>query len=221
MKVNTHNLIIFDVDGTILDTSQGLLASILYTIQKLKYDIPSEEVLLSFIGPRIQDSLNKVFGLTGIDLEYASNIFRNRYKEKDVLKAEPYEGIYDVLKTLTEKEIHIAIATNKRQDFTDVLLDKFKLGQYVEKAFGTDKDSKLKKEDLIQACLNYFNIYDVKKAVMIGDSSYDAIAASKTGVEFVGVTYGFEFRGKNDVNKYHNIGIAENVSELLEICRNL
>lgn len=221
MNKNTHRLVIFDVDGTILDTSQGLLESTKYMILKLGYDMPSENVLLSFVGPRVQDSLSRVFGLAGEKLEYASDIFRNRYKEKDVLKAKPYEGIYEVLKIFTEKDIHIAAATNKRQDFTETLLDKYGFGQYVEKAFGTDMEGRLKKEDLIQACLEHFGVHDGKKVVMIGDSSYDAMAAEKTGVDFVGVTYGFEFRREEDINRYHNIGIAKNILELADICRRL
>ena len=58
-----YKLVIFDVDGTLLDTSEGLLSSTIYMIDQLGFAMPEEQELLSFVGPRIQDSVQRVFGL--------------------------------------------------------------------------------------------------------------------------------------------------------------
>ena len=210
-----YKLVIWDVDGTMLDTSEGLLSSAIYMINQMGYEMPSEEILCSFIGPRIQDSLNHVYGLEGEELNQAAAIFRDHYKQGDVLLAKPYDGIYDVLDALKKQEIHIAVATNKRQDFADALMEKYDFKKYVEIVCGTDVAGKLDKVDLIHQCMQKFPECQQNEVVMIGDSDYDAIAASETGIDFIGVTYGFGFKNEDDVKKHENVACIE---ELRELC---
>lgn len=210
-----YKLVIWDVDGTMLDTSEGLLASAEYMINQMGYKIPSEEILYSFIGPRIQDSLSRVYGLEGKELNQAAAIFRDHYKHGDVLLAKPYDGIYDVLNALKKQEIHIAVATNKRQDFVDALMKKYNFLPYVEVVCGTDIAGKLKKVDLIHKCMHNFPKYRPDEVVMIGDSDYDAIAAVEAGISFIGVTYGFGFKNEYDIKKYESVACVENLRELL------
>lgn len=100
IKNMNYKLVIFDVDGTMLDTSEGIIASAVWTINMLGYQRPEKTVLESFVGPRIQDSLNRVYGLRGEELAYAAKIFRDHYKKGDVLQAKPYEGIYEIMDML-------------------------------------------------------------------------------------------------------------------------
>lgn len=212
-----YKLVIFDVDGTILDTSEGLLSSTIYMISKLGFPMPNQEVLLSFIGPRIQDSLQRVYGLKEEKLKKAADIFRTHYKEEDVLRAHPYEGIFEVLTALKKHGIHMAVATNKRQDFTDELMEKYGFVYYMEKVYGTDMMGKLNKTDLIHKCLDQFPECGLREAVMVGDSDYDAEAAYEAGIDFVGVTYGFGFSKESDCDKWVHAGIAHSARELTDI----
>ena len=212
-----YKLVIFDVDGTLLDTSEGLLSSTIYMIDQLGFAMPEEQELLSFVGPRIQDSVQRVFGLQGEKLQEAVSIFRNYYKEKEVLHARPYDGIYDVLSVLKKQGIHITVATNKRQDFTDELMKKYKFSSYMEGIFGTDMAGMLSKADLINKCLKQFPECCLDDAVMVGDSDYDAEAAYASGIDFVGVTYGFGFSVVRDLVKWPYTGISGSPRELIEI----
>lgn len=217
MNEKKYKLVIFDVDGTLLDTSEGLLKSTIYTIEQLGYKLPAQDVLFSFIGPRIQDSFERVYGLCGKELEEAAAVFRKRYKEGDVLLARPYEGVYDILEWMRNKGMHIAIATNKRQDFVDALMEKYGFAAYMESVYGTDMEGKLTKTDLICQCINSFPDCEADQTVMIGDSSYDAIAAREAGVDFIGVTYGFEFRTDADVDQWKNVAAIGSLSRLKEL----
>lgn len=219
MSAKHYKLVIFDLDGTLLDTSEGILNSVRYTIKQLGYIEPSPEVLLSFVGPRIQDSLQKIYGLQGNELNKAATIFRNQYKKGDVLLAKPYEGVNAVLATLKANGTHIAVATNKRQDFADELIEKYGFGQYVEVVCGTDMGGKLSKTDLIHMCINRFRDCSESDSVMIGDSSYDAIAAQEAGIDFMGVTYGFEFKTQSQVNRWENIGSVDKFRDLVILCQ--
>ena len=168
MNKKKYRLVIFDVDGTLLDTSEGLINSTIYTIKQLGYQIPPQKVLNAFVGPRIQDSFQEVYGLNGKELEYATSIFRKHYKEGNVLLAKPYNGVYKVLEYIHKKEIHLAVATNKRQDFVDELMEKYKLNQYFKLICGTDMMGNLKKVDLINQCISSFADIFTEQIVMIG-----------------------------------------------------
>lgn len=211
MSKKGYKFVIFDVDGTLLDTSEGLLKSTMYTINQLGYEMPPHDVLMSFVGPRIQDSFQRVYNLQGEELDRAATVFRKRYKEGDVLLAKPYAGVYEFLRVLKKNGIHMAVATNKRQDFTEQLMDKYGFTAYMDSIYGTDMEGKLKKVDLICKCIDDFPQIEKKEVVMIGDSSYDAIAACESGIDFIGVTYGFEFRTREEVDRYPNVGCLEHL----------
>lgn len=209
-------LVIWDVDGTLLDTSEGLISSTRYMISELGLDMPSDDVLYSFVGPRIQDSLERVYGIHGEQLSHASAVFREHYKKGDVFAAIPYYGIEDVLKKLREVGIHMAVATNKRQDFVDALLSKFGFDKYMDYIAGTDMAGKYTKTDLINICIKQFPYLTNDDAIMIGDSDYDAIAANEAGLDFLGVTYGFGFKRVSDIERYKPLGVARDVYDIFQ-----
>ena len=111
-----YEIAVFDVDGTLLDTTEGVLASVKYTIDKMGFEPLSEDVLKTFIGPPIQDSFAKAYNLSGDILQDIATCFRNRYKDYELLKAVPYDGIYEVFDKLMERNVKLAVATYKRQD---------------------------------------------------------------------------------------------------------
>ena len=95
------DVVVFDVDGTLLDTSEGVLASVKYTIKEHNLPEIDEEVLKTFIGPPIQNSFSKVYGLKGDILQELATTFRNQYKDVDLLKAVPGYFNADNLRDLT------------------------------------------------------------------------------------------------------------------------
>lgn len=209
-------LVVFDVDGTLLDTSEGLVASVKYTIQKHNLPELSEEILKNFIGPPIQDSFAKAYGLEGEILQELATTFRNRYKDYDLLKAKPYDGIYEVFDKLSEQGIKLAVATYKRQDYAEMILKHFGFDKYTDILYGADHENKLKKKDIIEKCLTDAGITDPSEAVMIGDSENDVIGAMNIGAAFIGVTYGFGFKNHEEIEKYPVVGIADSAIGLLE-----
>lgn len=206
---------VFDVDGTLLDTSEGVLSSVTYTIKKHNLPAIDEKTLRTFIGPPIQDSFARVYGIQGNILQELATTFRNQYKDNDLLKAVPYDGIYKVFDALIAEGIKPAIATYKRQDYATIIMNYFGFNKYTDIIYGADHENKLKKRDIIEIALKDCGCFDYSQAVMIGDSDNDAIGAAAIGTKFVGVTYGFGFKSKEDVGKYANIGIAATTDEII------
>ena len=210
-------IVVFDVDGTLLDTSEGVLSSVKKTIAEFGFSKIKDEELMSFIGPPIQDSFSRVYGVKGDKLQEIATYFRDKYKNEDLLKAKPYEGIYDVFEKLKNTDIKTAIATYKRQDYAEKIMNYFGFNNYTNVIFGADHFNKLKKMDIIKKCLTITGVNDYSDALMIGDSDNDALGAKQIGTAFLGVTYGFGFKSVDEVNEYPNIGTAGSPQEIIDL----
>jgi phosphoglycolate phosphatase len=210
-------LIIFDLDGTILDTSEGILSSAKFAINTMGYKMPDEEDLKAFIGPPIQDSFAHTFNISGNRLKYMTEIFRNRYKSEDLLKAVPYNGIIDVFDNLKKSNFKIAIATYKRQDYAELIMKYFGFTNYTNIVCGSDFEGKLKKRDIINIALKKSCITENAKVVMIGDTIHDAEGAEQVGINFIGVTYGFGFKIVHEILNDNILGFAEKPKDILKI----
>ena len=211
-----YELAIFDLDGTVLDTKEGLLSAIKYTIREMGYEMLSDSVLSTFIGPPVQDSFAREYGLEGPVLQEIATVFRNQYSTVDLLKAAPYEGIYDLFQGLKVRRVQSAIATYKREDYAVKLLKYYGFDRYTEIMYGGDHENRLKKKDIIEKCIRDSGVTDKSKIVMIGDTIHDALGAELVGVDFIGVTYGFGFRTIEDVMEQKAVGCAATALGILE-----
>ena len=195
-----YDFVIFDLDGTLLDTSKGILESVKYVIEKHKLNILTHEQLLTFIGPPIQESFHKHYCFDKNYCQVLANEFRERYKNCDLLKAKPYEGIYNVLNELIDNEVVLAVSTYKREDYAKILLNHFDFDKYIKIVHGADNNNELQKKDIIQLSINDY-MSDNKKIVYVGDTNSDLLASKKVNIDFIGVNYGFGF---SNVSYYAN-----------------
>ena len=121
-----YKMVIFDVDGTLLNTTEGIMNAVKFTIEKAGLSELSEDVLKTFIGPPIQDSFGKAYEIEDkLYLQKLAGIFRGRYKDFELLKAYPYDGIYEVFDRLLVAGIKPAIATYKREDYARSIMQHF------------------------------------------------------------------------------------------------
>lgn len=211
-----YEIAVFDVDGTLLDTTKGIMASVKFAISEMGFAPLSDEQILTFIGPPIRDSFAKAYNLEGETLQAITDCFRNRYKDYELFNAVPYSGIYHLLDKLFNRGIKLAIATYKRQDYAETLLKHFDFDTYTNILYGADHENKLKKVDIIRKCMDDLGVHDYSRAVMIGDSRHDAIGAKQIGMDFIGVTYGFDFKSQDDVYEFATIGSADSPGDILK-----
>lgn len=213
-----YDVAVFDVDGTLLYTEPGILSAMREMFKIQGIGELSKENEKYFCGPPIQVSLRRLYpSMSDEKIQECADCFRNIYKQPEYLfKAEPYEGIMKLLSDLRDNGIKIAVATYKREDYAIDIMNQFGIAEIADVVHGADNFNKLKKVDIIRICLEDMGITDFTKAVMIGDSDNDAIGAQSLGIPFLGVNYGFDFRTKEDVDKFPNIGMAENPSDILK-----
>ena len=210
-----YDAVIFDLDGTLLDTAEGIYRSVGYVIEKLNLTSPTPEVMRTFIGPPMQHSFARIYGLDKDAADRAAAMFRDRYKEDDILLAAPYEGIYETLEALGEAGIKTAVATYKRQDYAEKILVHFGFDRICDAMCGSDFEGKLTKKDIIDNAIKAVTSSEDARVVMVGDSDNDAIGAAERGVDFIAVTYGFGFADSTAAAEFENIGTASTPKDIL------
>ena len=208
--------IIFDLDGTLLDTSEGVLSSVRHTIKTMGYRELPEETLLTFIGPPVKRSLMEHYGLDDAEADRATAVFRDQYKNVDLLKARPYDGILPLLDRLKSRGFLIGVATLKREDYALTILEPFGIAERCDLICGSDFASKMQKVDVLHKCLDGLNL-SPKEALLIGDTASDAGGAKAAGTDFMAVTFGFGPKTKKEwEERYSPVFTAERVSEIAE-----
>lgn len=222
MNLNTKNneikAFIFDVDGTMINPHEGLIECLKHTVNELNLSKLSDDIFDSFIGPPIQNSFQKYYNLSLDEAKNVRDVFRKFYEKDEYLyKAYVYDGIFEFLDLLKEKNIKIGVATYKREDYALKLLKYFKIDKYCDAICGSDFDNKLTKFDIIKNCLKKLKIENPQNTVMIGDTCFDSMAAKDLNMSFVCCTYGFGFKCQNEIDNSLNIFVANDAKDLVNI----
>lgn len=210
-------LLIFDLDGTLLDTGRGIVKSVAFTLKKMGLPVPCEDVCKSFVGPPFKKRFLELFNTDEKTADAALAIFREEYGKGDVFWADRYLGMEECLAALRE-HFSLAVATNKREDHAVKLLDKFGLSQFFRVICGSDAAATMTKEQIVAKAAERIGM-PLTDCVMVGDGDNDAIAAAKLGIPFIGVTYGYGFKNLADLKRYPHVGCAESPSNLMEIVK--
>lgn len=205
-----HRLIVFDVDGTLFDTKDGIYAALEDVFQQFDIGTFNRDEGLKYIGPPIRDSLVKYNGLSLEQAQKATEYYRYVYVDKYITLSKLYEGTRDLLEKLKNDGIRSSIATMKTSeqigklfDITDIDTDAF---DCIETA---QKNGNLSKREMISRIKNKCSINE--RIVMIGDTEGDREAADAAGVDFVGAVYGYGF---TRVQRY-GFPIVTSVKEIL------
>ena len=186
-----YNLVIFDLDGTLLDTSPGVLGSVRYAEKILNLKPIAEEELYEFVGPPPKNMYLKKYNLSYEDAMRATCAHRKYGMEKAIYEAEKYEGMEEVLRELKRSNIILAVATLKKQRIAETILENFGIKEYFDIITGMNDEETLTKKITIEKAMRTTG---VSSALMVGDSTYDYYGATEARVDFVGVLYGFGFR---------------------------
>lgn len=191
--------ILFDLDGTITDSSQGIFRCIEYALQAAGRSIPEKQVLRRFIGPPLVVGFQENLGMSKEEAEWSKDKYRERYQTVGLFEAEPYAGIDQVLAMLKQQGKKISLATSKPEETSIQILEHFGLLSYFDETTGATMDgSRDRKEDVIREALRRFQITEDRKdrVLMVGDRQMDVFGAKKCGIASLGVYYGFAEPGE-------------------------
>ncbi|MEG0457160.1 MAG: HAD hydrolase-like protein [Oscillospiraceae bacterium] len=184
--------ILFDLDGTLIDTSPGIKESLSKMKEELSIDALDVNDINKFIGPPLAYSFGKYLKLKDKKLDQAISVFRKYYTNGGQEKALVYSGMKEILEQLLKNEYILGVATLKLEEKAYQVLEHFNIKKYFNVICGAEPMLKeATKKDIILAALNKMGNIEKEKAILIGDSIYDAMGAKEAQINFMPVSYGF------------------------------
>lgn len=205
--------VIFDFDGTLADSSEGIMSSVEYALKKLELPVPDRTVMRSFIGPSVFYSFSTVLGLDEETAWRAVTAYREYYRPHGVFGCKLYPGMKELLCSLAEANITLAVASAKPQPLLEVACNHLGIADKFATIAGSYLDTK-----------NNDKAWIVERAksgsrpVMVGDTPFDICAAHAAGTASIAVGYGFGKREALEAEKpdYFAADMAQLKEILLE-----
>lgn len=183
-------LIVFDMDGTISDSKEGIFFSYCHVADVLGKPQPTIEELNESLGGSLHKNIQKLYDLDDSQVLDAVYIYRDEYSMRGESLVKPFEGIVECIDKIREKGMIVSIATLKVQEFAVKLMVDWKIDDRFDSICGADYEGILTKADLIRSCMEHADA-SKEETVMIGDSMDDLRSARECGVRFIGAAYGF------------------------------
>lgn len=184
------NYIVFDFDGTIMESAPGITDCVRHAVTSLGFPEPSQETLLKFLGPPLHPAFCEFAHLTEAQADRALEIYRARYAATGLFEASVYPGIAPLLRALKADGRYLAIASSKPEALVKRIAAHFGLDGYFDRIIGADPDSHSSdKRSLILASLPE-NV-DPAEVCMVGDRCFDIDAGRALRMHTIAAEYGY------------------------------
>ena len=209
-----YDIILFDFDGTVYDTLEGITKSVQYALNKQGVEAEIKE-LRCFAGPPLLDMFMEKYGFYEETAEKAVLDFRERYKPIGIYESRVFPGIPELLKKLKDRGKILGIATSKPQIMAEQLLEKEGIIKYFDAVCGSSPNGNNNSKREVLSCALKKLRKNNESAVLVGDTKYDVLGAHQCGVPCIGVEYGYGAEG--ELLKAGADIVAEDMDKLLEI----
>lgn len=184
------DILLFDLDGTLTDSTEGILNCLRYALERMGFEYPEDTN--RFLGPPLYFSFAEFCGMNGEQVQEAVRIFRERYSVTGLFENRVYEGIPEMLDRLKKSGKRLMVATSKPEVYAVRIFDRFGLSQFFEIVGGADiNGTRNNKDEVIEYVLARADAADRSRVLMIGDRRQDVDGAHSTGIECMGILWGF------------------------------
>lgn len=205
--------ILFDLDGTLTDSGEGIIKSSAMVLEKYGLPVPSFEEMRVFVGPPLHETFHK-FGIPEDQCDAAVELYRTRYNTVGKFENFPYPGIRQLLEKLKDQGHRLFVATSKPEKMSLEIMAHFDLDRYFEIICGATEDrSRVEKSDVIAYLLG--QTQDLSDCIMVGDTVFDVQGAKAHGIDTIGVAWGYGL--VEDMKKAGAVAIAETPEHLWEL----
>lgn len=189
-----YTSILFDLDGTLVDTAPGITSCIAYTLETLGWPQESPEQLLLHCGPPLYTGFTDISSMPADTAQRAVGVYRERYVATGISRSQVFPGIQDLLETLHRRGHPLAVATSKSEDTAVQMLTHFGIASLFTTITGADPASgRSAKADVVRtACERLARSgADVTAPLLIGDRIFDVDGGRQAGVDVLGVRWGY------------------------------
>ena len=209
--------ILFDLDGTLTDSGEGIINCATLALRHFGLPIPSYADMRTFVGPPLRDSFIR-FGVPADQADEAIRVYRSRYIPTGMFENAPYPGIRELLEALRAEGYTLYVATSKPEEMSVTILEKFDLAKYFHRICRASIDSSRSTKDAVIAYL--LESSGAKEdMVMVGDTKYDILGAKAHGIPAIGVGWGYGDTA--EMKQAGAVGIADSMEQLLGLIRGM
>ena len=208
--------ILFDLDGTLTDSGEGIINCVIYALERFGLPIPEKESLRYFVGPPLHESFMKQ-DVPADRAEEAVAVYRERYVPFGMFENSPYPGVREMLEALNAAGYTLHVASSKPEWMCVKILEHFDLAKYFEMICGATMDtSRTNKEAVIEYLIQENGRAD--NMVMVGDTKFDVLGAKAHGIPCIGVSWGY---GKvEEMQEAGAVSVAVTMEQLQDLLLN-
>ena len=189
-----YTCVLFDLDGTMLDSAPGIIDSLEDTFRHFSWPVPPRSELMHYIGPPLIDSFRNRLGLDEADAWETLRVYREDYRRDGAFDAAIFPGIVGILEQLQAARIPVAVATSKPETQAVRILQHFEIDGFFANVSGaTEDETRSSKTAIVAHALNGLREagHDISRPVLIGDRIYDVEGASANGIPAIIVEWGY------------------------------
>lgn len=211
-----YKAILFDLDGTLTESGEGITKSVQYALEKLGRPEEDLEKLKVFVGPPLMEQFMKYAGFDQETARRAVEYYRERYSDVGIYENRLYPGVENMLRTLKGKGYRLAVASSKPEYFVKQILEYFHLTDCFEEIVGSEMNgSRTSKSEVIEETLSRLGMSGNRgEAVMVGDREHDVMGAKTCGLDCVAVSYGYG--SMDELNAAQPLKIENSTEEVVD-----
>jgi phosphoglycolate phosphatase len=196
MSRGVHQVVLFDLDGTLTDAAPGIVACIRYALDDMGIPHPDDATMRTFLGPPLADTFGRHFGMTDAQITHAIAKYRERYHDVGLFENAVYDGIPELLGALAAEHRTLAVATSKPTYSATRILEHFDLAGHFTFIGGSDLAGvRHDKAAVIEHTLDELRALGRLPAgalvTMVGDREHDVHGARAHGIDTIGVLWGY------------------------------
>lgn len=212
-----YKYILFDLDGTLLDTYEGVSRSVVHTMEHYGLPVPNESEMRRYLGPPLIESFQKLAGMDENNAAEAVKVFRERYRRLGIYEYGFFEDIKSVLEELRGMGCILAVATAKLETAAKIMLEHAGLTEQFAFIGGAiDEPDRRQKSQVIGYVLENLGNPDKSEVLMVGDRDNDVLGAKSNGIACCGLLCGYGSREEfKAAGAEYIVEKAENVKNIL------
>ena len=211
-----YKAILFDLDGTLTDSGEGITKSVQYALEKIGKPEADLQKLRIFVGPPLLEQFEEFAGIDEETAKQAVEFYRERYAPIGIYENELYPGIEEMLSGLKARGYRLGIASSKPENFVKIVAEYFHIDSYFEEIVGSEiTGGRTNKTEVIEEALRRMGLSNHKDQVlMVGDKEHDVFGARRAGLECIAVSFGYGT--EEELENAHPLQIVNSAEEILD-----
>lgn len=202
--------ILFDLDGTLIDSSEGITKSAQYALRHYGIEENDLKNLYFFIGPPLVNSFMSHYGFSKEKAVEAVDVYRERYHVKGIYECSLYPGVRECIEELRSRGYLIGMASSKPEESCRRILKHFQILDLFDDVVGATFDGKIDtKEEVLNEVMRRWSNISKAEMCLIGDTMFDIDGANQVGISSIAVSFGF-----GDVDKMRESGAVAVIDDL-------